>query len=56
MTTSDTNDRLEPPPGEDGKHPPGTGRGADSALNALIKRRMPPPEPPPSSDGIDPDA
>lgn len=53
MTTADTNGSLEPPPKEDGKHPPGTGRGADSALTALIKRRVPPPEPPPV-DAIDP--
>lgn len=55
MTTPDTNARPEPPPKEDGKHPPGTGRGADSALTALIKRRVPPPEPPPPSD-VDPNA
>lgn len=54
MTTADTNARPEPPPKEDGK-PPGTGRGADSALTALIKRRVPPPEPPPVSD-FEPDA
>ena len=52
MTTPGTNDRPEPP-AEDGQHPPGTGRGADSALTALIKRRVPPPEPPPGGGAID---
>ncbi|WP_168106230.1 hypothetical protein [Ramlibacter lithotrophicus] len=53
MTTPDKKDSVEPPHDEDGRRSPGTGRGADSALTALIKRRVPPPEPPPSTDAID---
>lgn len=47
MTTS-TNDKADSPQREgDDAVPPGSGHGADSALNALIRRRVPPPEPPP---------
>jgi hypothetical protein len=53
MTTPGTNDKPDPPPAEDAKRPPGTGRGADSALTALIRRRVPPPAPPPVGEGID---
>lgn len=53
MTTPAANDSGEPPPPGDAGHPPGTGRGADSALTALIKRRVPSPEPPPGTDTLD---
>ncbi len=51
--TTPANDSPDPPPADDAKRPPGTGRGADSALTALIKRRVPPPEPPPATDATD---
>ncbi len=48
MTTPSTSDSAAGAPREEGEpQAPGSGHGADSALNALIKRRVPPPEPPP---------
>lgn len=55
MTTPHTNDEArDANRAADEPRTPGSGHGADSALNALIKRRVPPPEPPPAADETPP--
>jgi hypothetical protein len=50
MTTPATNDNPDDadPTGEGAK--PGSGHGAESALSALIKQRVPAPDLPPAED------
>jgi hypothetical protein len=47
-TASDSQDEADR--GADPSRPTGSGRGADSALPALIQRRVPRPDPPPAGE------